>query len=162
MLTPRIMELEPIDVLYVRKTGDYMISCQEAWETLLRFSEMQMTKLNKDLLAKGVMRFGIGHDNPNVVAADKLRCDACISCDDDTIKLSGEISKKVIEGGKYARFVHVGPYERLRSMYDEIADWAAVQGIEPSARPRIEKYLDIDPRKVHPENLKTEIYIPID
>ncbi len=162
MLTPRIIELEPIDVLYVRKTGDYMLSCQEAWDTLTRFADMQMTKRNKDLLGKGVMRLGIGHDNPNVVSADKLRCDACISCDDDTIALSGDVLRKVIEGGKYAKFFHVGPYERLRSMYDEIADWASVKGIEPSARPRIEKYLDMDPRKVQPENLKTEIYIPID
>lgn len=162
MLSPKIMELESIDILYVQKTGDYMISCQAAWDTLMRFADLQMTKHNKDLMGKGVMRFGIGHDNPNVVRADKLRCDACVSCDDKTVVPTGEVLKKVIEGGKYAKFVHVGPYERLRSMYDEIADWTAVKSIGPSERPRFEKYLNMDPRKLNPENLKTEIYIPID
>jgi len=31
MLEPKIVEIEPIEVLYVRKTGEYMQSADEAW-----------------------------------------------------------------------------------------------------------------------------------
>jgi len=64
------------------------------------------------------MMFGIGHDNPNVTDEEKLRFDACISWDDKTVKLEGEISTKIIDGSIYAIFLHIGTYENLKAIYD--------------------------------------------
>jgi hypothetical protein len=35
MLKPKYVELQDLEVLYVRKTGDYMVSCGKAWEVLM-------------------------------------------------------------------------------------------------------------------------------
>jgi AraC family transcriptional regulator len=58
-------------------------------------------------MGKDAMMFGIGHDNPHVTEIKKLRYDACISWDDKSVKPEGEIQNKIIEGGKYAMFLHI-------------------------------------------------------
>ena len=161
MLKPKYLELEPVDVLYVRKTGDYTKSCGEAWEVLMAFAYQQKIKYKKNLMGKEAMAFGIGHDNPSVTDVDKLRCDACISWDDKSDKPEGEILSKTIAGGKYAMFLHKGSYDKLKSVYSEIGDWIVENGVNLRDEPMFEKYLNRDPRRTKPENLRTEIYIPI-
>jgi AraC family transcriptional regulator len=161
MLEPKIVELKPIEVLYVRKEGAYDKSAKEAWEVLMSFAYKNKIKYKKNLMGKDAMMFGIGHDNPNVINEEKLRYDACISWDDKTVQPEGEISTKVIDGGKYAMFLHKGAYENLKSTYDKIGDWIVESGVEVRDLPMFEKYLNRDPRRTKPENLKTEIYVPI-
>jgi AraC family transcriptional regulator len=107
------------------------------------------------------MMFGIGHDDPNIIDEEKLRYDACISWDDKTVEPIGDILDKVIEGGKYAVFLHKGAYENLKQTYDMIGDWIVENGIEVRDLPMFEKYLNKDPRRTKPQNLKTEIYVPL-
>ncbi len=161
MLEPKIVELKPIKVLYVRKEGAYGKSAGEAWKVLMSFAYKNKIKYKKNLMGKNTMMFGIGHDNPNIIDEEKLRFDACISWDDETVKPDGEISNKVIYGSKYAMFLHKGAYENLKSTYDKIGDWIVESGIEVRDLPMFEKYLNRDPRRTKPENLKTEIYVPI-
>ena len=161
MLEPKIVELKPVEVLYVRKEGAYDKSAKEAWEVLMSFAYKNKIKYKKNLMGKDAMMFGIGHDNPNVINEEKLRYDACISWDDKTVQPEGEISTKVIDGGKYAMFLHKGAYENLKSTYDKIGDWIVESGVEVRDLPMFEKYLNRDPRRTKPENLKTEIYVPI-
>jgi len=161
MQKPKIVELKPIEVLYVRKEGDYNKSAGEAWEVLMSFAYKNKIKYKKNLMGKDAMAFGIGHDDPNVTDIEKLRFDACISWDDKTVQPQGEILNKIIDGGKYAVFLHKGAYENLKSTYDMIGDWIVEQGINLRDKPMFEKYLNRDPRRTKPENLKTEIYVPI-
>jgi len=161
MLEPKFVELEPVEVLYVRKTGDYNKSCGEAWEVLMAFAYQQKIKYKKNLMGKEAMAFGIGHDNPSVTDVDELRCDACISWDDRTVEPVGEIGHKTIAGGKYAMFLHKGSYDKLKSVYAEIGDWIVESGVMLRDEPMFEKYLNRDPRRTKPENLRTEIYVPI-
>ena len=161
MPEPKIVELEPIEVLYVRKEGAYIKSAGEAFEVLMGFAYTNKIKYKKNLMGKDAMMFGIGHDNPNVVDEDKLRFDACISWDDKTVEPQGEISNKIIDGGKYAMFLHKGAYENLKSTYDMIGTWIVESGTNLEDKPKFEKYLNRDPRRTKPENLKTEIYVPI-
>jgi len=161
MLQAKIVELKPVEVLYVRKEGAYANSAGEAWEVLMGFAYKNKIKYKKNLMGKDAMMFGIGHDNPNVIDAEKLRFDACISWDDKSVKPEGEISSKIIEGGKYAMFLHKGAYENLKATYDDIGDWIVESGLEVRDLPMFEKYLNRDPRRTKPENLKTEIYVPL-
>ena len=161
MQEPKIIELESVEVLYVRKEGNYNISAGQAWEVLMGFAYKNKIKYKKNLMGKDAMMFGIGHDNPNIIDEDKLRFDACISWDDKTVKPEGEISSKIIDGGKYAMFLHKGAYENLKSTYDKIEDWIIKSGVEKRDLPMFEKYLNKDPRRTKPENLKTQIYIPL-
>jgi len=161
MLEAKFVELEAIEILYVRKTGPYTKSCGEAWEVLMGFAYKNKIKYKKNLMGKDSMRFGIGHDNPNVTEPEQLRCDACISWDDKSVRPEGEIQSKTIEGGKYAMFLHVGAYENLKSTYDLVGNWIVESGVELRDAPMFEKYLNKDPRRTKPENLKTEIYVPL-
>ena len=68
----------------------------------------------------------------------------------------------VISGGKYAVFSHKGPYTNLSDTYNAIfMEWLPDSGNELRNLPSFEIYLNRDPRRTKPENLKTEIYIPI-
>ena len=66
-----------------------------------------------------------------------------------------------MEGGKYAVFLHTGPYEHLRSVYEEIGDWIVENAPRLREQPMFEKNLNIDPRDVDPKALKTEIHVPL-
>jgi AraC family transcriptional regulator len=161
MLKAKIVELKPVEVLYVRKEGAYDKSAGEAWKILMGFAYKNKIKYKKNLMGKDAMMYGIGHDNPNIIDEDKLRFDACITWDDKTVKPEGEILSKIIEGGKYAMFLHKGAYESLKATYNEIGDWVVESGLDVRDLPMFEKYLNRDPRRTKPENLKTEIYVPL-
>ncbi len=161
MLEPIYVNLEPIDVLCARKTGDYMTSCGEAWEMVMAFAYKQKIQHKKSLMGKEAMMFGIGHDNPGITDVDKLRCDACISLDDPSVQPEGAITVKTIAGGRYAMFLHKGAYDKLQSVYNAIGDWIVEKGVSLRDEPMFEKYLNRDPRRTKPENLRTEIYVPI-
>lgn len=155
MLEPKIVELEDIEILYVRKTGEYAKCSIEAWETLINF-------VGKEYFIKDeIMMFGIGHDNPRVTDIDRLRYDACLSWMDKTIKPDGEIQSKIIDGGKYAVFLHKGEYKELINTYDGVLNWITESGVELRNLPILEKYLNKNPITCNKEDLRTEIYIPL-
>jgi AraC family transcriptional regulator len=156
-----IVQVEPIEVLYVRREGDYKVSASEAFEVLMSFAYQQKIKYKKNLLGKEAGLFGIGHDDPNIVEADKLRYDACITYDDRSVKPIGEIGAKTIEGGKYVSYLHKGSYEELKEVYQELMKYIIENNLKLADRAPFEKYLNRDPRRTKPENLKTEIFIPI-
>lgn len=49
----------------------------------------------------------------------------------------------------------------LKATYDQIMDWVVQEGVKLRDAPLFEKYLNRDPRRTKPENLRTEIYVPI-
>ncbi|RXJ82382.1 GyrI-like domain-containing protein [Arcobacter sp. F2176] len=155
MLEPKIIKVEDIEILYIRKTGEYTKCSIEAWETLINFVGTEY------FIRDDVMMFGIGHDNPRITDADKLRYDACVSCIDKTIQPKGKIQSKIIDGGKYAVFLHKGDYKELINTYDGVSDWIVESGVELRDLPIVEKYLNKNPITCKPEDLRTEIYIPL-
>lgn len=159
MLVPEIVEIKSINVLAVRHIGDYT-ECGIAWEKLMKFAYTQKFKNKKNLVGKDSRRFGISYDDPNTVEISKLRYDACVTKDDDVI-LEDDIKEIIIEGGKYAKFLHKGSYEKLGEVYNQIFAWVIKNEIELRDIPPFDEYLNIDPRRTKPENLKTLIYIPI-
>lgn len=161
MLEAKFVDFDAVEVFYVRKTGAYEKSCCEAWEALMKFAYEQKIKHKKNILGKNSMAFGVGHDNPNMIEAEKLRCDACITRDDKSVEPSGEVFVKTIGGGRYAVFLHKGAYANLKSTYDAIGDWIVSSGSKVRDEPMFERYLNRDPRRTKPENLRTEIYVPV-
>ena len=155
MLMPEILEIEDIEVLYVRATGAYTESVSQAWSQLTEFA------YKNSVLEKVKTRYGIGHDNPNVTEDEKIRFDACFELDDASIKPANEILAKTISGGKYAKFLHKGSYENLGQTHELISNWIIENGAELRDAPMFDKYLGLDPREIKPENLKTEIYVPL-
>ena len=67
--------------------------------------------------------------------------------------------KKVWEYRTVAVALHVGPYDKGGATVDKIMAWMAAQGYE-AAGPVLERYLDMNPMAVKPEELRTEIWVP--
>jgi len=67
--------------------------------------------------------------------------------------------KKVWEYRTVAVALHVGPYAKGGTTIEKIMAWMAAQGYEASG-PVLERYLDMNPMAVKPEDLRTEIWVP--
>jgi effector-binding domain-containing protein len=75
------------------------------------------------------------------------------------IQESSEIKCYELEGGKMAKIIHKGPYEKCQSTYERLYIW--IQENEKMVMgPIREAYLN-DPNEVGAENAITEIYAPI-
>ncbi len=154
-VTPEIRTVPERTVLYVRKTGSYSTAAAGAWEALCRYA------YSHKLVNKNSTMIGISHDDPDITEADKLRYEACITVD-KPVKPDGEIGVRTIEGGTYAVFMHKGPYDRLGETYRAIySRWLPESGEKLRDLPCHEVYLNRDPRRTKPENLRTEIFVPL-
>ncbi|MFO7615085.1 MAG: AraC family transcriptional regulator [Bacteroidales bacterium] len=152
-LKPKIRELSPIPVVYVHCIGDYN-NVGPAWEKLAKFMK------EKKLFSFGTDFIGVSYDDPSVTEKEKLRYDACASMKKE-VKGEGKVGYKVLEGGLFAIFRHKGPYANLSQTYDQIyLNWLPGSGYELRDAPPLEFYLN-DPDRTRPENLKTDIYVPV-
>lgn len=150
-----IQQLTDIHVISACGTGDYTTAAKAAWETLMPFV------YGKRLINKETRSFGIGHDNPAITETDKIRYDACLNLEAD-ISQHPKLQKQTISGGKYALFLHKGSYETLSMSYHFIYnEWLINSEFELADSPCFEEYLNRNPRRTKPENLKTIIYIPL-
>lgn len=154
MLEPKFIEIEPIEVLYVRKTGAYMQSADEAWKAMVSFVS------DNKLFENAVARYGISHDNPSIIEENNLRYDACLELNKN-VKPKNEVSKKQIAGGKYALFMHKGDLSLIGETFKDIGDWIIESGVELRDEPSFQKYLDLDPTGIKVEDLRTELFVPI-
>lgn len=155
MIKPiEIVDIKPIEIYTLRHIGDYN-KVGVAFEKLMKWA------YNKNLMKKNIYAYGIYYDDPNVTDIDKLRSDACISANDE-VELDGDIAKKTIAGGKYAVFLHKGEYSNLKHTYNDIfSSYIKDNDIKLRDVPIFERYLDEDPKNTKPQDLKTEINIPI-
>jgi len=71
----------------------------------------------------------------------------------------GRIHSITLDEGKYIRAIHTGPYMKVGDTYTCMQHYAAEQQmrLKPLS---IEFYLN-DPRKVKPEELETEVLVPV-
>lgn len=155
-MTPEIKTLKSIQVIGARETGCYAEAAPTAWGRVMKFA------YSNRLMDKAVRSIGISHDDPSVTAPDHIRYDACLDIDiipsrEDNLK------KYTLAGGKYAVFLHKGAYENFPQTYAHIYnEWLPESDQKlRDEEPCFEIYLNRDPRKTKPENLKTEIYIPL-
>lgn len=154
-MKPKIVNRKPQTVLFVRRTGPYYETSAVAFGTLLPFAHRHK------LINKSTQMIGISHDSPDITAAGKLRYDACITIE-RAIEPQGEFGLQTIAGGRYALFVHKGSYETFDETYHLIyGQWLAQSGECLRNVPTFERYLNRNPRRTKPENLRSEIYIPL-
>ncbi len=156
IMQPTIESIESIPVICARGKGDYKEASAEAWGKLMKF-----TYSNK-LMDKSVRMIGIAHDDPNVTESNHIRYDACVDISAD-IRNEEDLQARTIAGGNYAVFMHKGAYDKLNDTYSMIFNsWLPESDHKLRDEPCFEIYLNRDPRKTKPENLKTEIYLPIE
>ena len=116
--------------------------------------------VDKGLLGPGASFIGISHDDPDITAAEKLTYDACVTVD-HLVEPEGDVGVQTIEGGRYAVFLHAGPYERFSETYASIyREWLPRSGEQLRDIPCFELYLN-SPEDTPPDDLRSEIWIPL-
>ena len=152
--TPKIVTLEPKNLIYVALTGAYgSLDYGKAYEQLWAVIKAQK------LFTKGIESICISYDDPKITEGSLQRSDVCLAI----YKLAtpqDEVSCKTLAGGKYAVFFYQGSYENLSQVYDTAVRWVIDHQYTLREEPFFEKYLN-DARRTPKEKLKTEIYIPI-
>lgn len=156
MMTAEMREINDTKLLFVRKSGAYSEAAAAAWSVLMGYAYQNR------LLSADTWAIGMGNADPAITPADQLRYDACITIHRE-VAPEGEIGVQTIPGGRYAVFLHKGAYEGLGDSYRSIfAAWLPASGCTLRNAPCFEKYLNRDPRRTKPENLRTEIWLPVE
>ena len=152
--TPKIVTLEPKNLIYVALTGAYgSLDYGKAYEQLWAVIKAQK------LFTKGIESICISYDDPKITEGFLQRSDVCLAIHKSATPQE-EVSCKTLAGGKYAVFFYQGSYENLSQVYDTAVRWVIDHEYTLREEPFFEKYLN-DARRTSKEKLKTEIYIPI-
>jgi AraC family transcriptional regulator len=158
---PEIRELPEQSVVYVRRTGlvdgNFNQAAKEAFQVLCQFLE------EHDLRGHIVQCLAITPDEPGVTPPAECRYDAGFILRDGTrVEPEGEVGVQVLRAGRWAVFLHKGPHETMWQTWNAAyRDWLPASGEELRDAPPYEVYLN-SKDNTKPEDLRTEIYIPID
>lgn len=148
-----IKKMEPARVAYLRHVGPYE-QCAQAWERLCAWAGP------KGLLSPETRFYSQCHDDPKITPPDKVRMDVCVTVP-DRVEPDGEFGVMDIFGSEYAVALHKGPYEGLQESYETMFGVALPRtGREYAEGPSIERYVNA-PDSTPPEELLTEIHIPL-
>lgn len=112
-----IGHLPRLRVAMIAVRGDYRLTSRA-------FERLMTVAATTGMLTPGTRTIGIYYDDPESVAEAELRSAACITVADEWTP-SGELTNAYIEGGRYAKIVHTGPYheveDRIRLALSELA-----------------------------------------
>ena len=151
---PKIIELEPKNLIYVALTGKYgTLDYGKAYEQLWAVVKSQK------LFTKGIESICVSYDDPKITEASLQRSEVSLAIHKPAHP-EGEVSCKTLAGGKYAVFFYQGSYSYLSAVYDAAMRWVIDSEYEVREEPTFEKYLN-DSHRTPEEKLKTEVYIPI-
>jgi AraC family transcriptional regulator len=158
MITPDVIEknLSDLNLLFIRRYGNYVKSPWEAWPAMLGF-------INDNYLDRTTMRFfGICHDAMQLTTGDKVEYDAAIYSP-EKVKEKNEVGRQVLKGGKYAIFTHKGPFQGLEETFNRIfLKWLpdSCENLDESRLVFCE-YFNLEFIKTDPEKLVTKLFIPL-
>lgn len=155
-LESEIKNVPERNVIYIRLTGDYKLNDYGGtWMRLIQFAQEQNLPMGDP------SPLCIYYDDPKVTPTEKLRTDVCMVMPMRGVA-KGDVGSMVLPAGRYATFIYKGSYEHLQAVYDTIygkylPEMECTIRDEASA----ERYLN-DPCTTAPEDLLTEIYIPVE
>jgi AraC family transcriptional regulator len=113
-LKPEYVHRAEESVLFVRRVGDYNETPSVAFHSLFQF-------LKAEGISKSRIKtcYSMGLDDPEIVERTKCRFDACVALREPTLP-KGEVGQKILPGGRFAVFIHRGPYSELENAFDAI------------------------------------------
>lgn len=150
----RIESFPPLRVAFVRHIGPYA-ECGAAWGRLCAHPAVQAAT------SRDTLTLGICYDDPDVTEEGKIRYDACMSVGED-FQGSDGVETQEVDGGEYAVMIHKGSYDGLHDCYRWFfGKWLPDSGREAKSAPSLEIYRN-SPDETPPEELETEIRVPLD
>ena len=147
----RIETLDDIEMARVRRVGGYD-EVGQCFERLYKWVAAIGARPGRVLT--------LSHDDPDTVAPESLRVDACVELRTDASPPAG-ISVDELGAGRYAVYTHRGPYDGLAEAYRLLFEsWLPQSGEEVDDRPCMEMYRN-NPRDTAPDELLTDVYLPL-
>lgn len=151
-----LIEIPPQTVLGIRKKGHYA-------DIAVLFPELFEYICGNGIGIAGMPMF-ICHEagKEEAMAADQAGIadiELAVPVEGDPVG-SGDIKRYTLPGGKMARTFHKGPYEACEPAYMKIFGWIVEHDYRISG-PIRELYHN-DPNEVKPEDILTEILIPVE
>jgi len=101
---------------------------------------------------------GIYYNNPAQVSVEELQWEVGFPTTPQTL-IQPPLVKKEWNYTQVAVCLHQGAYEDTADTITKIIDWMTEKGYVP-AGPIMERYLDMNPAELKPEQRKTEVWIP--
>jgi len=112
------------------------------------------------LFGPDTMMLALYHDDPETTAESELRSDAGVTVAQG-VSLPPGLTEQRIPAGRYARARYIGPYEGLGDAWSRfMSEWLPSTDERTSDGVSYEVYLN-DPSDTAPEDLITDMYIPL-
>ncbi len=162
-----IQSRKDVKAISVRLLGNYKsVNYMEAWNKLGAYCQ----KHHLDYDCPDAEYINIYHDNPATTPADACRTDVCIAASIvEQLQPEDDVNIITIYGGRFLVYRYQGPYENLAEVnakvYGELLPASGEKvklgsGVLENCQ-MFERYLN-DPEITAPEELLTEIWIPIE
>lgn len=152
----KVVQQEPKNVIYIAASGNYKnISYSSLYE------RMWVEIKRQGLFGENMEHIAVYYDNPEVMVCDNMKCDVCISVS-KAAQPNEEIGVKTIDGGRFVMFTYTGPYSNVGVAYDKIYGELLAQGGFSTRDTFCYEIYTNDPTQTAPQQLETEIYIPIE
>ena len=125
------------------------------------FDRLHQAVSSSNLVRDKVPLLAIYHDDPEMTPEPELRSDAAIVIPKEA-KVPPGLREQRVPAGRYACATHVGPYDRLPEVWRELlGHWLPLSGERLGKGTTFEMYLNT-PEDVPKEQLRTELYVPLD
>ncbi len=125
------------------------------------FQQLGGALASHNLFSRVTGLFAVYHDAPGATPEQEMRSHAAVFISDDFRKDIAGFDYFDVAGGRYAVMAHKGPYATLASAYEWLyGKWLPQSGEEPRDAPPIEFYVN-DPRTTPPDDLRTDIRLPL-
>jgi effector-binding domain-containing protein len=151
-----LVEVSAQQVIGIQKTGTYRLIP----ELLMKIYEYSA---KKKMVIAGPPLFLCHENSPEAVMVANEKGTAIVEVAWPVLgNVRGSRDIKVYElpGGKMVHTIHKGPYESCEPTYQKLFAWIETQGLHISG-PIREVYPN-DPRVVKPEDIITEIFVPVE
>jgi AraC family transcriptional regulator len=145
--------LSPMRVAAVRHVGPYN-------EISTAFDKLAEIAGPSGLFAApGTKVLALYHDDPSAVPPAQLRSDAGLTVP-DAASIPAGLTEQRVEGGRFTKAVHVGPYEELPAAWASAKRDFVAAGLRHKPGPSFEIYPN-SPMDTPKDKLITEIYMPV-
>lgn len=155
-ITVRIEQFPPHRIALVRHVGPYD-GVGQAWGALMKWGWLRM------IFARAAT-FGLCYDDPDVTPAERLRYEACMVVS-GRARVRHPVELREMPAMICAVTLHAGALSEIGRTYARLFAHVASERIDGRRwrlgdPPSLERYL-CDPRKVRPEEMRTEICMPV-
>ncbi len=147
-----IRDSAPFNYAYLECRGSYQ-------QIPAKINEFMQAFFKQNLMPAGNF-FGMYLNSPGEIKEEDLlwRLGFPIAGEES---VAAPLLKGECQATQIAVFLYVGPYEKVSDAYRKIFEYIEKNGFK-MAGPCIEKYLDMNPEAVKPEDRKTEINVPVE